>query len=164
MVDFYPPRLADMLESSSGDFFALMPYFDRGPLYRRIPQFPYVRKELVGIRGRLMQMLLAKRPNLFPGERPPVSQLFKVPLLKHGKGIRRIGCHYIDVRPRPDDLVALAHFKLYPGIRQKIATALREKQHWGDSVEYRWLDAIIENCRDEPLLCEVSRKFDGAAS
>ncbi len=66
MVDLYPQRLADMLESSSEDFFALMPYFDHGPLYQRISRFPYVRKEFAGIRGRLMQMLLAKRPDIFP--------------------------------------------------------------------------------------------------
>ena len=61
--------------------------------------------------------------------------------------------------------MALAHFKLYPGIGTKIALALREKQHWGGIPwRTRWLNAIIENCRDEPLLCEKSRKFEGAAS
>ena len=45
MVDLFPQRLADMLESSSEDFFALMPYHDHGPLYQRISRFPYVRKE-----------------------------------------------------------------------------------------------------------------------
>jgi hypothetical protein len=163
MADFYPERLS-AIRSEATDFFALTPYFDCGPLYERIPQFPYVRKLPIGIRGRLGSMLMAKCPQLFPGEVPPVSQLFKVPLLKHAQGIKRIGSHYVNAPPPADDLVALAHFKFYPGIFQKIATAISEKQHWGDSIEYRWLHAIMENLADESLLCPASRKFDGSTS
>jgi hypothetical protein len=163
MADFYPERLS-AIRTEASDFFALTPYFDCGPLYERIPQFPYVRKLPIGIRGRLGRMLVAKCPQLFPGEAPPVSQLFKVPLLKHGQGVKRIGSHYVNAPPPAEDLVALAHFKFYPGVFQKIATAISEKQHWGESIEYRWLHAIMENLANESLLCPASRKFEGSAS
>jgi glycosyl transferase family 2 len=163
MADFYPERLS-AIRNAVSDFFALSPYFDCGPLYERIPQFPYIRKLPIGIRGRLGKMLMAKCPQLFPGESPPVSQLFKVPLLKHGHGVKRFGSHYVNAPPPAEDLVALAHFKFYPGIFQKITTAIAEKQHWGDSIEYRWLHAMMENLADESLLCPASRKFEGSAS
>jgi hypothetical protein len=164
MVDLYPERLSAILNSGSDDFFSLAPYFDRGPLYQRIPQFPYARKGLVGIRGRLMKMLMERRPALVAGINPPIPQLFKVPLLKHGKGVKRIGCHYIDLPPAGPDLVALAHFKFYPETKKKIDLAIRERQHWGASVEYQWLNAIMENFPEESLLCPESRKFEGSVS
>jgi hypothetical protein len=84
--------------------------------------------------------------------------------LKHGQGIKRIGAHYVDVPPPSTDLVALAHFKLYPRIAAKIATAVREKQYSSNSVEYRWLDAIFENLADRCLFCPATRRFEGSAS
>jgi Glycosyl transferase family 2 len=164
MVDFYPEKLSDLRGSDVREPFAIAPYFDCGPLYHRIANFPYIRKLPVGIRGRLLQMLVETCPTIYPGEKPPISQLFKVPLLKHGQGIKRIGSHYINVPPPSTDLVALAHFKLYPGIAAKIATAVREKQYSGNSVEYRWLNAIFENLADRCLFCPATRKFEGSAS
>jgi Glycosyl transferase family 2 len=164
MVDLYPEKLSDIRGSDAREPFAIAPYFDCGPFYHRISNFPYIRKLPVGIRARLRQMLIGACPTIFSGEKPPITQLFKVPLLKHGQGIKRIGSHYVNVPPPSTDLVALAHFKLYPGIASKIATAVREKQYYTNYVEYRWLNAIFENLADRCLFCPATRKFEGSAS
>jgi hypothetical protein len=162
MVDFYPERLSALRSlQTDEDPFSFAPYFDRGPLYDRMQDFPYVQKRLSGVRGRLLRMLLEKRPDALAGETPPVCQLFKVPLLKHGFGISRVGSHYVNAAPL-GDWVALAHFKLYPRIRDKISRVLQEKQR--DAPEYWWLHKAIEQFADVSLLCEETCRFCGSAS
>jgi hypothetical protein len=162
MVDLYPERLSALMNAQiDEDPFSFAPYFDRGPLYDRTPDFPYVRKRLSGIRGRLLRMLLENPTATLAGATPPICQLFKVPVLKHGFGIRRVGSHYVNAAPL-GDWVALAHFKLYPGIRDKIARVLGEKQR--DTPEYWWLHNAIEKFADVSLLCEETHQFCGSSS
>jgi hypothetical protein len=161
MVDFYPDRLSKLKSHANEDPFLFAPYFDRGPLYERTRDFPFVRKRLSGVRGRLLRMLLERRHEAFGGEPPPVCQLYKVPLLKHGFGISRVGSHYVNAGSVAD-WVALAHFKLYPGLPSKISRVLEEKQR--DAPEYRWLNEAIEQLADVSLLCEETCEFDGSAS
>jgi hypothetical protein len=161
MVDFYPERLSKLKSHANDDPFLFAPYFDRGPLYERIRDFPFVRKRLSGVRGRLLRMLLERRAEAFGGQSAPICQLYKVPLLKHGFGISRIGSHYVNAGSVAD-WVALAHFKLYPGLPNKISRVLKEKQR--DAPEYRWLNEAIEQFADVSLLCEETREFRGSAS
>ena len=64
----------------------------------------------------------------------------------------------------PSDRVqlALAHFKFYPGYRERIADALRTNAYWQDSTEYRFLDLAVRALADWPLPGPRSRRFRSA--
>jgi|SRR5579871_586481 len=168
MVDFYGETLDDRNYSRDLSPFAGNPYFDAGPYYYWTGAiWPF--RLSGGIRFRLLKMLCERHIDcvidLYGGTLPPLSKSWKVPLLKHGCGVVRKGDHEVSAAPQASDLsAALAHFKFYPDLDAKIASALHEKQYYAGSIEYSFLKATIELFGGETLLGPETRRFDGPAS
>lgn len=168
MVDFYGETLNARNYPADLDPFAGNPFFDAGPYYYWIGQ-PAPKSFGRGVRTRLLKRLCERRPDkvlpLYNDTAPGPAQQWKTPLLKHGAGLRRVGEHIISTAPRPEDAaVALAHFKFCPDLDAKIEVALRERQHYGGSVEYAFLNAAIQFFGGEPLACDETRRFEGPKS
>jgi len=168
LVDFYPPRLAIRNYDPGFSPFRFNEYFDTGPYHRwdgKVTPFKFHR----GFRSRLMKMMAER----FPGELKaiygthPISPPndYKFPLIKQGAGLMRGGSHnVIGVKPSSRYSTSLAHFKLHPGLDEKIENALREKQYYQGSLEYEFLKLAIDKTADDSLVFEGSRRFTGAQS
>jgi hypothetical protein len=167
MVDFYGQTLNHRNYAASQDPFTGNPYFDAGPYY-------YWTGGLAplaftgGVRYRLLQRLCHLYPDnifeIFDTFLPSPAKSWKIPLLKQGVGVKRIGDHEISVPPRRGLSAAIAHFKFYPGLDAKISQALAERQYWNNSSEYRFLSSAIDRFGQEPLACAETRVFDGPLS
>ncbi len=168
MVDFHAETLDHRNYPRTRSPFSENPYFDVGPYCawkggiqpERLP---------AGVRHRLLTMLKQKYPDqiplIFGNKRVIAPRNWKVPLLKHGCGIIRIGDHEVSARPTGGEVTAaLAHFKFYPDLDAKIATALTERQYFNGSMEYAFLDAAIRLLGGERLVSEKTRRFAGANS
>ena len=167
MIDFYGERLNDRNYGSDLTPFGANPYFDAGPYYVWDNTLsPY--RLSGGLRFRLLRMLWAARPELIPaiyGDHTPApAACWKVPLLKHDAGVTRMGDHEISVAPRSDLACALAHFKFYPGLDDKIEHALVAGQYYNRSMEYSFLKAAIEVMGDVSLTTWETRRFEGPHS
>jgi hypothetical protein len=81
-----------------------------------------------------------------------MAKCWKVPLLRHGQGVTRQGDHEISVPPATNCDVALAHFKFLERFERKIAAAVDDAQYFGQSVEYRLLEAAIAMAGNRSLL------------
>lgn len=166
MVDFYPKTLEARNYNSSFSPFEGCPYFDKGPV------FSWDRKNsrastISGIRLRLKQMLMAE----FPEELSKINNgvvfngsSVKTPLIKHGMGILRKGAHYTNIEPSLKHQVALAHFKFYPSLDSKLKEALFRKQYYGGSVEYMFINLMLEKLEHRSLLNENTVFFEGPSS
>ena len=166
MVDFYGETLNHRNYSPALNPFAANPYFDAGPYYvwagKVFPE-PFV----AGLRYRLMLTLDQWHPNeraRIYGEEMVGATQCKVPLLKHGVGVRRVGDHTLDIVPRVETCAALAHFKFYPGLDAKIDRAMREQQYANRSTEYAFLDAARRLFGDASLIGPPTRRFTGPAA
>lgn len=168
MVDFYGETLDHRNYARSQDPFAGNPYFDAGPYYYWTGRILPVRFGGGGMRSRLLRVLCERRPEqisgIFGEFGPDMAKSWKVPLLKHGNGVLRLGDHEISVPPRPDAAAALAHFKFHPDLDAKIDQALREKQYRDGSIDYRFLKAAIELLGRESLIGAETRRFEGPES
>lgn len=168
MVDFYPETLDGRNYPEDLSPFAGNPYFDRGPLFDwstgRIFPIQFQR----GVRYRLLRRLADTAPDLVAkiyGAHPvSLAKSWKVPLLRHGSGVRRIGDHEISVPPTPGPAVALAHFKFYPGLDDKVADAVKRGQYYNASMEYRFLQAAVARLGGESLLGPESVRYSGPSS
>ena len=87
---------------------------------------------------------------------------FKVPLLFWEADTQMTSAHRANVLPSDRVQLALAHFKFYPGYRERIADALRTNAYWQDSTEYRFLDLAVRALADWPLPGPRSRRFRSA--
>ncbi len=168
MVDFYGETLNRRNYDPRHSPFDGNPYFDRGPLFEWRPQEHQVKQLLRGVRCRLLKMLLERRPRLTQaiyGNHPiATTKLWKVPLLKHGQGIRRTCDHEVTATPRNGCDLALAHFKFHPGLDAKIAEAIQQRQYYNMSMEYRFLRAALDVLGEESLLSPETCKFAGPGS
>ncbi|HEY5106014.1 MAG TPA: glycosyltransferase family 2 protein [Caulobacteraceae bacterium] len=167
MVDFYGESLDARNYSHSLGPFAGNPYFDAGPYYYwtgYLAPVPF----MGGIRHRMLKMLCQRRPDLLKsiyGDLiPGPAKSWKVPLLKHGCGVRRLGDHEISVAPATSGATALAHFKFCPDLDGKIERALSERQYYNASAEYAFLKTAIEELGSDSLVGAETRRFEGAAS
>ena len=97
-------------------------------------------------------------------DRIPNLASVKTPLIKHGKGITRRGAHYTNVTPSFAHQVGLAHFKFYPGFDAKVSDALKNKQYYDGSIEYKFLNLVLENISDNSLLSNETVKYKGPSS
>jgi hypothetical protein len=168
MVDLHPASLSERNHSPNVGPFTHSRYFDAGPYYT----FPNGSRHPVaahrGIRQRLLECLALRYPAelaAIVGKVPPVPpDNIKSPLLLHGAGRVRRGSHVIsgDVSGRIN--VALAHFKFYPGLDAKIAAALRERQYFRGSIEYRLLALALRKLENEDMRVKCTREFDGPDS
>jgi hypothetical protein len=168
MVDFYPPRLRDRNFDRDLDPFLGCPYFDVGPYYQWTPERLDPDQLFRGVRARLLQMLAEADLQTLRqayGKHPmTLAKNWKVPLLKHGQGIRYVNDHEISVHPAPGIQGCLAHFKFCPNLDEKIAFALSSGAYYNASMEYRFLAATIERLEERSLLAPESMKYCGPES
>jgi hypothetical protein len=168
MVDMYPQHLAMRNYPPTVDPFDVSIFFDAGPYYSWDPKKIMPDVHHAGVRHRLLQLLAQRCPSdLFAiyGERrisPPA--IYKVPLLRHGAGIRRIGDHAIALGTSAANGVALAHFKFSPCLDRKIAVAVEEGQHFKGSVEYKLFALAMAKLPFESLVGPRTRQFTGPDS
>ena len=167
LVDFYGETLGDRNYARTVDPFAANPYFDIGPYYvwndTAQPTELYAR----GVRNRILQILAERYPEQISsiyGRKPFATKSWKVPLLKQGSGVRRIGDHEITVAPSIAVATALAHFKFHPSLDAKIDLALSERQYAFQSVHYAVLDAARRLIGSEGLVSRETRRFEGPRS
>ena len=166
MVDFYGPTLNHRNYDRRLSPFEANPYFDSGPYYRwnggvRPDAWP------AGLRHRLMMTMLRHYPDELAkiyGETSYLAKNWKIPLLKNGAGIARIGDHEISVAPTDGLAGALAHFKFHPDLDAKIDVALGEGQYFNRSQEYAFLRLVTRLVGDAPLAGAETRTFDGPQS
>ncbi|HUZ13908.1 MAG TPA: glycosyltransferase family 2 protein [Caulobacteraceae bacterium] len=168
MVDFYGETLGHRRYGRDLDPFAGNPFFDAGPYYRWNDTIAPDRTLGGGVRLRLLAMLAKARPDLVAGiygDHPIApAKSWKAPLLKHGCGVVRHNDHELSVAPRPHFTAALAHFKFYPDLDDKIEQALARRQYYNGSMEYAFLKAATETLGRESLIAAQTRRYDGAAS
>ena len=167
MVDFYPKRL-------SGRFFDPLPplegspWFDPDPTFTRSPGMAHPEDVAAGVRARLLRKLWRRYPGkieeIYGNLAYRVARMWKVPLLKTGEGIVRTNAHTVNARPTDQVQLGLAHFKFYPGLDKRVQDALKRQGYFGASVEYRFLQALLELFPDEPLTFPRSVKYRSPAS
>lgn len=167
MVDFYGENLDRRNYDRSLNPFAGNPYFDAGPYYQWTGSLSPTQL-LAGIRSRLLKMLVEKHPDqirsIYGRYDVGPAKSWKIPLLKQGYGIFRIGDHEISAPPSGDLTVALAHFKFYPDLDSKITLALKERQYFNQSTEYSFLKAATLLLGNEALVGPETRRFTGPAA
>ena len=167
MVDFYPERLADRffdplppLEGS--------PWFDRDPGFVRDPSTGEPRIAAAGVRTRLLKRLVTLYPRkikeIYGDIAYRVPKMWKAALLKTGEGIVRTNAHTLNVQPSDQIRLALAHFKFYPGLDARVRDALDRQGYFQASVEYRFLDAILELFPNDRLIFPGSVEYRSPAS
>lgn len=167
MVDFYPATLKDRNFDRNITPFEGAPYFDLGPYFHYDDDL--VPKPLrAGIRYRLLKQLIDESPQLTKqiyGNHPrSLAKLWKIPLIKHGEGIERINDHEITLKPKTDVMASLAHFKFTPDLDKKITWALDSKSYYNQSIEYRFLEAVIKQFDQQSLLNEKTCRYENVES
>ena len=108
-----------------------------------------------GIRLRLLGRLRNQYPEQIDaiyGGRLIAAQPNKVPLIKHGSGVRRIGIHITNVDPSGPGDCAMLHFKFTPATDAKMAHALDTGCYALGSLVYRFLKFAIDTIGDENLI------------
>lgn len=164
MVDFYPERLSGRNFGADVDPFAGAPHFDAGPYYSFDVESGQVTTFSRGIRGRLLAMLLREDRASFErllqrnGPYRPAKN-YKFPLLRTSDTVRRAGDHNIEGTVRFASSCVLAHFKFYPGLDHKLATALAERQYFQGSIEYELIGLILRKIGAHSLLGPESRTY-----
>jgi uncharacterized protein (TIGR02466 family) len=169
MVDFYPERLSLRNYSHDlGPFEGCHWWFDRDPGFERHPLSGVIRGVPRGVRVRLMDMLLERDPSqehrIFGGEAQSYARLWKVPLLKTGRQLRRVDTHSVNAVPPTDIQLALAHFKFVPSTDAKVRDALERKSYFAQSREYRFIEAALELLAEDQLTGDESVRFESSKS
>ena len=166
MVDCYGETLGHHDFDPALSPFAGNPFFDAGPYYRWAGKAtPKVIQ--AGIRHRLLSMLYRldrARVHEIYSNKPKLAALWKVPLVKEGAGVKRVGDHGINQAPDGDLACALAHFKFYPGMTARVETAITEGQYYNGSIEYRFLQEALKRMGDRSLIAPMTRRFSGPQS
>ena len=168
MVDFFPRRLSLRNFAHDVSPFEGAPFFDGGPYHTVDAATGRLLTRRHGIRGRLFAYLLTHHKQdllqAFPeGSRVAPPANFKFPLLKQSAGVRWKGCHRITAAPDLSFGCALAHFKFYPELDAKLATALGEGQYYSASSEYRFLALAMKLLGRSDLPCAESVRFRSPA-
>jgi len=168
MVDMYPQCLALRNHPRTIEVSDISIFFDAGPYYTWEPEKIAPEMLHAGVRDRMLQLLsqqFAAELVAIYGDRPvAASAIYKVPLLKHGNGIRSIDDHAINVGTSTANGMAFAHYKFTPCLDRKIETAVKERQYLNGSAEYRWLALAKERIPFENLVCSRTRLFTGPDS
>lgn len=168
MFDFFPPTLRSLEGASpQADPFSLCPFFDaweRTDWPDGAPQ-PVNLSNLDGVRPRMFAQLRRASRALegFP-ESYRVPSMYKVPLVYWEANTEMLSPHHVN-RPSSDRIrLGLAHFKFFPGYRERIAEAIASRAYWQDSIEYRFLEIAARELADWPLAGPRSRRFESADS
>ena len=169
MVDFYPERLAQRNFDPSLSPFEACPWFDEGPYYQW--EAPNLVPNIItsGVRERITRHLAAGWPGEWqavvgPNYAYAPPKCWKVPLIRHGHGVRRVMIHEATITPPADVCAALAHFKFYPGIDTKMEQALERQEYYRGALEYRILEFAFRQIAEVSLQGSTSKLWQGARS
>lgn len=163
MLDFYPQSLGCVDREKAGKSpFEFSTYFDVFSQFEWLDGEPRPRicSFTDGVRGRMFVELLRRRPELtaeFAEYR--FASLNKVPLVHWTDGVRMRNAHHGNVRVPAKVQGVMAHFKLYPGLREKVVAAVSSGAYWRSSIEYRFLARAMEELIDWPLVGPTSRTY-----
>jgi len=162
MVDFYPAKLSDR-------FYDPLPplvgsrWFDRLQGFRRPKDGEPFKIAFAGVRARLLEMLVRRYPDkaleLYGDHFYRLARLWKVPLVNTSSDVQRVDPHTVTVPPPEKVQFALAHIKFYPGLDERIREALSRQSHFLASIEYRFLQTVIELFPDEPLIGPKTEEY-----
>lgn len=164
MVDFYPGRLRERSYDAGLSPFQGCPYFDAGPYHRLDPHGRGIQFLRGGVRQRLIWFMRKNALDKVSQSGLTADDLrmptnYKLPLLKATPTLKRRGHHWIS---RCDSIAhssAIAHFKFYPELNQKISMAVLEKQYHLGSVEYKVLKLALELLEDVDIVFEGSVRY-----
>ena len=170
MVEPYPKMLSELdVCGSQVEPFSVCQFFDLGPYYcwsdRLTPDCLHagVRQRIVDKVQRLFPQEFAKI--IAPGNRYKPPKMWKVPLLKHGYGVRRIMKHEATHSPSIPNGLALMHFKFFPNYQAKVADAIASSQYYQNSLEYRLLGLARDKLGDCSLIDDAyTRLYQGPDS
>lgn len=168
LVDFYPEILSTRNSNPSSNPFHTSTYFDIGPYFEWDENKIEPRQLSKGIRARLLRMLAKDYPNLvidvYGNNQGYLARTWKIPLLKNGQGVHLLDDHVINIHPNSNLKGALAHFKFTENLDQKITYALATNSYFGNSMEYHFLEKILQKYNSISLIDENSRLFTGSQS
>lgn len=165
MIDHFPNTLAE-LDDAPNEIppIEACPWFDAlswqdWPADSRSPKLPLGEC----IRPRMFQALMTLRPEL----RQTLSgylhaSMDKIPFARWTPDMRMVSAHKAHVPASDQVQIALAHFKFYPGWKNKVTSALASKAYWNQSIEYQMLHWALQLLHDRPLQAGRSRRHDGA--
>ena len=162
MVDFYPQRLADRFYDPLPPIKGC-PWFDRDPGFQRIPGRRGPQMIPSGVRVRLLRLLASQHPEkmkeIYGDKAYRYAKLWKVPIVKTGEGIVRTTAHNLNIEPPTDIQLAIAHFKFYPRMDERIDEAFGRNGHFQGGVEYKFLKAVLELFPEQPLVGSRSVEY-----
>lgn len=166
MVDFYPRRLSDRFYGPLSPFQGCA-WFDKQPGFKRNADTSLPEIVPAGVRARLLARLMKRHPEtireIYGDSRYRFGKMWKTPLTKTGQGIIRNTSHDINM-PVPTDLqFALAHFKFYPGLDDRIHHSTTREGHFQAGVEYRFLGKALELLSNDPLIFDGSARYQSPA-
>jgi hypothetical protein len=159
MLDMYSDRpLEDTVYRAGDDPFEIAPWFDGNGYtqYREVLRDNYTRG---GVRRR----------RFFSDDPECAPALNKTPFVKWRWTYSYFGSMHQLVPSWLNDperathrapTGALAHFKYFSVLRDKVREELVRGEHWNDSFEYRRYDAQLER-RSEPFIAACSVRYDG---
>ena len=168
MIDCYPARFPMTADEYQPIPWKRAPYFDRGP-YIEWPTMRDAPKRFYhGVRERLFfpawkwrkSMPKFVRRKAFRQTPPAIT---KALLVRNISAIRFKSIHHAIGATRSNLLCGLLHYKLDLDLSDKVLTALREKQHWDNSSEYKRYSKLFRR-RDSNILSRKTCKFDGVES
>lgn len=162
MVTFYPEYLSRRHYSAALNPFLVCLFFDKGPYYINWELGIHPQKLPMGIELRLYEKLVKKNSDL--SKYRYIARNYKIPIVRHGKDVKRLCDHSINLKPSLNIMGTLAHFKFTPNIDEKVSRAIESKAYHNNSVNYLFYKHALEHLSDESLLSPVSVKFTGVES
>ena len=167
MLDFFPASLQTLANATmQSSPFQLCPFFDAFEHVdwpdctmqpRTISLGDAVRPRML----RKLSQLSSKMRDLLQNYRPANAN--KVPLLFWQSDTKMLSAHRASVSPSNKIQLVLAHFKFYPGYKDRIADALDTNAYWQNSIEYRFLDLATRELQAWPLKGTRTRLYQSEA-
>ncbi len=168
MLDFYPESLQCIARQGvSENPFEVARYFDVFHEFDWPDGAPRPRAYSVvdAVRPRMFVELMTRHPEWrdeFADYRFAIVN--KVPLVHWVPGVQMQNSHSGNVGVSAQIQGVMAHFKLYPGLWQKVAAAVGSGAYWRNSIEYRFLARARDTLSDWPLVGPTSRRYVGPQS
>lgn len=173
LLDLYPASISVLRDARSSD--VLEPdtdwYFD-ARRHLQVSASGEVSGAYSGSRARLMQTFANHRPDYKLLDRVMLKPLmhrlrgkyraynctFKAPLLKMPETGAMMSSHLPSFPGAPGIVLPLEHFKFTPQIYDRMETALRMKQYYEGSIEYKDMDRLLNAMEQaqQPFLCSWS--------
>lgn len=156
LIDMYSANSIDGREFDRREWLSeVYPFFDAfGYREYNLPQ-------LVAREGGPRQRLFGNQSGNF---RP---QLTKYPLFRHLPGDVFVNPHFswpYQENFRSACLLGILHFKFLPNFTSKVKRALTEGNYWGNSIEYRYYNAVLEQKKQVSPVGESTELYTGPDS